>query len=58
VARKIIEGISSGQLKVKDLITHTFPLSDFTESLNTFTTRKDGALKVVIEPNGEEEESA
>jgi len=58
VAWKIIESISSGQLKVKDLITHTFPLSDFTDALNTFTTRKDGALKVVIEPNGAEEDSA
>jgi L-iditol 2-dehydrogenase len=47
--------ISSGQLKVKDLITHVFPLTEFYQALDTFVNRKDGAIKVVIEPNGPEE---
>ncbi len=52
---KIISLISSGQLLVKDLITHTFPLEEFEKALDTFVNRRDGAVKVVIEPNGTEE---
>jgi L-iditol 2-dehydrogenase len=36
------------------LISHTFPLEKFAEALDTFVSRRDGAMKVVIEPNGEE----
>ena len=55
VSRKIISLINSGQLAVKDLITHTFPLEEFGQALDTFVNRLEGAIKVVIEPNGEEE---
>lgn len=54
VSWKIIQAISSGQLTVKDLITHVFPLDDFRDALETFVGRKGGAIKVVIEPNGPE----
>jgi L-iditol 2-dehydrogenase len=46
--------IGSGQLNVKDLITHKFPLESYEEALDVFIHRKDGAVKVVIEPNGSE----
>lgn len=32
----------------------TFPLEDFALALETFVNRKEGAIKVVIEPNGAE----
>ena len=54
VSRKIIQMMASGQIKVKDLITHTFPLEKFGEGLDTFVKRRDGVIKVVIEPNGAE----
>ena len=54
VSRKIVSLIDSGQLVVRDLITHTFPLEDFGQALDTFVNRKEGAIKVVIEPNGAE----
>ncbi len=54
VSGKVLQLISSGQLKVKDLITHVFPLTEFARALDTFMGRKDGAIKVVIEPNGPE----
>ena len=54
VSRKILSLINSGQLTVKDLITHTYPLEDFAQALDTFVNRREGAIKVVIEPNGEE----
>jgi L-iditol 2-dehydrogenase len=54
VSRKIVSLINSGQLVVKDLITHTYPLDEFARALDTFVNRREGAIKVVIEPNGEE----
>lgn len=51
VSRKLISLIAAGQLRVDDLITHCFPLEDFATALDTFVKRRDGAIKVVIEPN-------
>jgi L-iditol 2-dehydrogenase len=53
VSHKMLPMIATGQLKVADLITHTFPLEQFSAALDVFVQRRDGALKVVIEPNGE-----
>lgn len=47
----IVNLMSSGQLKVKELVTHTFPLTQFTDGMQTFIKRKDGAIKVIFYPN-------
>lgn len=52
---KIVQMVSSGQLVLEDLITHTFPLEEFEKALDTFVNRRDDAIKVVVEPNGKEE---
>ncbi len=49
---KVVSLIGSGRLVVKDLVTHAFALERFAEALQTFENRRDGAIKVVIEPNG------
>jgi L-iditol 2-dehydrogenase len=54
VSRTIVPMLAAGRLQVKDLITHTYPLERFAEGLDTFVGRKDGVIKVVIEPNGAE----
>jgi L-iditol 2-dehydrogenase len=51
---KAVAMIANGQLDVKDLITHQFSIDDYREALDTFINRKDGAVKVIIEPNGSE----
>lgn len=51
VSRKLINLMAAKQLRVDDLITHCFPLEDFATALDTFVKRRDGAIKVVIEPN-------
>ncbi len=51
---KAIAMIANGQLDVKDLITHTFSIDNYEEALDTFNNRKDGAVKVIIEPNESE----
>jgi L-iditol 2-dehydrogenase len=54
VSRKIIRMLAAGRVQFADLVTHTFPLEAFATALDTFTGRRDGAIKVVIEPNGPE----
>lgn len=53
-SRKVIPLIATKQLRVDDLITHTFPLEQFATALDTFVQRRGGAIKVVVEPNGSE----
>ncbi len=48
--KEVLELMSSGQINAKDLITHTFPLSEFHQAMETFTKRLDGAMKVVVTP--------
>ncbi len=52
VSGPILSLLAGGVLKLRDLITHVFPLSEFRSAFETFIERRDGALKVVIEPNG------
>ena len=47
---QVIRMIADGKLPVKDMVTHRFPIDDIKEAMDTFVTRKDGALKVVIQP--------
>jgi L-iditol 2-dehydrogenase len=47
---EVLPLIDSGRVRVKELVTHTFPLEAYGEALETFATRKDGALKVLIRP--------
>lgn len=51
--RKIIEMIAGGRISVKEMVTHTFSLDEVDRAFDTFEKRLDGAMKVVIYPNGE-----
>lgn len=48
--RQVIPLVEDGRIRVDELHTHTFPLSDFDTALKTFDERTDGALKVIIQP--------
>jgi L-iditol 2-dehydrogenase len=48
--RRVIPLVADGRIRVKELHTHTFPLTDFATALETFNERRDGAMKVVVEP--------
>lgn len=48
--RHVIPLIADGRIRAGDLITHHFPLTDFIEALDTFNERRDGALKVIVQP--------
>ena len=42
--------MANGAVTTKGIHTHTFPLDQFGEALATFVERRDGAMKVVLEP--------
>jgi L-iditol 2-dehydrogenase len=42
--------MAQGKLNGKSLITHTFPLEEIKEAIDTFVERRDGAMKVVVHP--------
>ncbi len=52
VSRKVLNLMASGQVPVKDLISHRFLLEDMERALDVFTGRKEHVVKVVICPNG------
>jgi L-iditol 2-dehydrogenase len=47
---QVMQFMAVGTLNVEPLISHTFPLTEFDTAFDTFVNRKDGALKVVVEP--------
>jgi len=48
--RRVMPLVADGRIRVNELHTHTFPLDDFQTAIDTFNERRDGALKVIIEP--------
>ena len=50
VSDRVLNMFASGLIAGDKVVTHTFPLESYNEALETYLTRKDGAIKVVIEP--------
>ncbi len=48
--RHVLPLVANGTIRAKDLITHRFSLDQFADALLTFNERKDGAMKVIVEP--------
>ena len=55
VGWKFLNMIRYGNIDVKDMVTHTFPLEDMAKAMDTFIGRKENVMKVVIYPNGGED---
>ena len=50
-AEAAISLMHNGRVDLTPLMSHRFPLSDFSTALETYEQRKDGAMKVAIKPN-------
>ncbi|MEM7343242.1 MAG: zinc-binding dehydrogenase [Chloroflexota bacterium] len=48
---EVIPMMMDGRIQTKPLWTHTFPLKQFDDALNTFLSREGGAVKVAVQPN-------
>jgi len=49
---RAIELAARGLIRPGELVTHRFALEDFADAYATFTERRDGALKIIVRPNG------
>ncbi len=47
---ELIPLIANGSIKIKPMITHTFPLTEFEKALKIFSERLEGAVKVIVKP--------
>ena len=47
---RAIELVASGRIRLRELITHRFMLEDFADAYATFVERRDGALKIIVQP--------
>ena len=49
-AQDALSLLVNGRIDLTPLLTHRFPLSRFADALDTFEHRRDGAVKVAINP--------
>ena len=45
---QVFDFVQAGRLTLKPLLSHVYPLSQFSQALDTFVNRREGAMKVVI----------
>ena len=50
VSERVLNMFAAGIIKGEKLISHVFPLEQYEKALDIFSNRKDGAIKVIIEP--------
>jgi threonine dehydrogenase-like Zn-dependent dehydrogenase len=48
---RLLEHIRAGHISPKDLITHRIPLEHIAEGYHMFSSKLDGCIKTVVEPN-------
>lgn len=48
--RRVIPFVENGRIRISELITHHFPLSEYQVALDTFNDRSSGAIKIIVEP--------
>lgn len=48
--RRVMPFVENGRMRVRELITHHFPLTHYQQALDTFNDRASGAIKIIVEP--------
>ncbi len=48
--RRVLPLVEQGRVRVDEVITHHFPLSDYATALATFNDPSAGAIKIIVEP--------
>ena len=47
---EVIPLIANGAVKIRPMISHVFPLTEFERALKVFSERLDEAVKVIVQP--------
>lgn len=50
VSGRALNMFESGAITGEKVVSHTFPLEKYSDAVDAFVNRKDGAIKVVVEP--------
>lgn len=48
--RRVLPHVADGRMRLREILTHEFPLERYAEALDTFRDRSSGALKIIIRP--------
>ena len=48
--RRVIPHVEQGRMRVREMVTHRFALTDYREALATFNDRSSGAIKIIVNP--------
>ena len=48
--QRVMPFVANGKVRVGELITHHFALSDYEAALEAFNDRSSGAIKVIVHP--------
>jgi L-iditol 2-dehydrogenase len=48
--RRVMPFVANGRMRVGELITHSFPLSEYEKALAVFNDRSSGAIKIILHP--------
>jgi L-iditol 2-dehydrogenase len=48
--RRVMPLVEQGRMRVREMVTHRFPLGRYEEALATFNDRSSGALKILVMP--------
>jgi L-iditol 2-dehydrogenase len=48
--RRVMPHVEQGRMRVREMVTHRFPLADYAQALATFNDRSQGAIKIIVNP--------
>ncbi len=48
--RRVMPHVEQGRMRVREMVTHRFPLADYEQALATFNYRASGAIKIIVAP--------
>ncbi|MEI7742630.1 MAG: alcohol dehydrogenase catalytic domain-containing protein [Chloroflexota bacterium] len=48
--RRVMPHVVQGRMRVRELITHRFSLTDYQQAIDTFNDRSSGAIKIIVNP--------
>jgi len=48
--RRVMPHVEQGRMRVDEMITHRFALSDYQRAIDTFNDRSSGAIKIIVAP--------